>query len=236
MPIKTDKSKAKPSILAQLVARVMRDDGITRTAEVADAIGVSDRAVRKAKTELLFLGTSVPIGTSVPEQEFQKGTSVPPKPRAHAYKESPTEINNNTNISHTTVSSESVVGAETREGVTAVGHGVFVNCETIRHDDFTISLPALSMAVALRGPSDPEGVKTKCTAIALQWAAEIEAGKLPRDVLPGHIHNFLKAYLIGDINRDAIHEMRLKGAQSKQTQRDLGKSALDRRLEREAVH
>jgi hypothetical protein len=92
MPRKTDKSKAKPTFFAQLVLRVMRDDGITKTSEIADAIGACARSVRKAKAELLFLGTSIPGGTLIPEQECRSGTSVPTAPRVRAYNESSSKI------------------------------------------------------------------------------------------------------------------------------------------------
>jgi hypothetical protein len=91
-----------------------------------------------------------------------------------------------------------------------VGHGVFVNCETVRHKDFRISLPALEMAVNGRMPK-PE-VKAKAVAHALQWAAEIEGGKKPADVVPTKIANFLAASLMGDINRAATADARLAKA------------------------
>lgn len=71
----------------------------------------------------------------------------------------------------------------------------------IRHRAFVISLPAIELAVLAAGLPKPE-IKRRCLANALQWAAEIDAGKLPRDVLPQKIANFLRASIMGEVNRD----------------------------------
>lgn len=92
----------------------------------------------------------------------------------------------------------------------AVGHGVVVNCETIRHPAFTISIPAISLGIAGRLPV--ADVKSRCLAHALQWAAEIDSGKPARLVVPDKIGNFLAASLIGEINRAAVHGIRLEKA------------------------
>jgi hypothetical protein len=97
-----------------------------------------------------------------------------------------------------------------REGEESIGHGVFVNCETIRHKDFTISLPSLELSIAGRLPKTE--VKAKAAAHALQWAAEIDAGKKPADVVPTKIANFLAASLMGDINRAATADAKLAKA------------------------
>jgi len=91
-----------------------------------------------------------------------------------------------------------------------LGHGVVVNCETIRHANFTISLPALELAVG--GRMTKTDVKAKAVAHALQWAAEIDGGKKPTDVVPTKIANFLAATLMGDINRAATADVRLAKA------------------------
>lgn len=88
------------------------------------------------------------------------------------------------------------------EGVCEAAPGVFVNCETIKHRGFTISLPAIHLATVRAGLSKDE-VKTRCLAHALQWAAEIDAGKMPRDVVPAKIANFLAASIMGEVNRDS---------------------------------
>lgn len=91
---------------------------------------------------------------------------------------------------------------EVGENETHVGHGVVVNCDTIRHSSFTISLPAIRMGTLASGLTADE-VKTHCVAHALQWAAEIEGGKLSGSVVPGKIANFLSASIMGATNRKA---------------------------------
>jgi uncharacterized protein YdaU (DUF1376 family) len=90
---------------------------------------------------------------------------------------------------------------------THAGHGVFVNCETIRHHAFVISLPAIRLGTQASG-LDAEAIKTHCIAHALQWAAEIEAGKLSDTVVPSKIANFLSASIMGATNRKAAAETR----------------------------
>ncbi len=51
-------------------------------------------------------------------------------------------------------------------------------------------------------------VKTHCVAHALQWAAEIEAGKLSGSVVPSKIANFLSASIMGATNRKASADNR----------------------------
>jgi hypothetical protein len=46
-------------------------------------------------------------------------------------------------------------------------------------------------------------IRTRCKAHALQWAAEIDAGKLSRDVVPQKIVNFLASTIMGEVNRDS---------------------------------
>lgn len=94
-----------------------------------------------------------------------------------------------------------------RVSETHAGHGVFVNCETIRHSAFTISLPAIRLGTQASG-LDAEAIKTHCIAHALQWAAEIEAGKLSDTVVPSKIANFLSASIMGATNRKAAADTR----------------------------
>lgn len=81
----------------------------------------------------------------------------------------------------------------------------------IRHRGFVISLPAIELATIRTGLPRAE-IKTRCHAHALQWAAEIDAGKLPRDVVPQKIANFLAASIMGEANRDSrtIHRANAK--------------------------
>lgn len=95
----------------------------------------------------------------------------------------------------------------------AVGHGVIANCTTIRHPAFTISLPGIEMNTVAAGMTR-EQIKQHCLGHALQWAAEIEAGKPPRDVVPGRIANFLSASLMGVKNRADSHGVRMRRTQA----------------------
>jgi len=88
-----------------------------------------------------------------------------------------------------------------------LGHGVYVNGETIRHAAFAISLPGIRMGTINSGLTANE-VKDRCVAHALQWAVEIEIGRSPRDVLPSKIANFLSRSIMGEINQDKIQRVR----------------------------
>ena len=92
-----------------------------------------------------------------------------------------------------------------------IGHGVILNCTTIRHPAFTISLPAIELGALAAGMSREE-VRRHCSAHALQWAAEIEGGKAPRDVVPGKVANFLSASLMGVKNRADTQSVRMSRA------------------------
>lgn len=93
-------------------------------------------------------------------------------------------------------------------GEEAVGHGVFVNCETVRHRDFTISIAGIAMQLAT-APIDmtpdqrSEAARTSAIAHAVQWAAEIEGGKRARDVVPSHVANFIRGAIVGQFNKSA---------------------------------
>lgn len=93
-----------------------------------------------------------------------------------------------------------------REGELAVGHGVFVNCETIRHRSFTISIPSLELLTGGRFTRDE--IKAKAQGHALAWAAEIEGGKRASEVVPAKIGNFLSASLMGDFSRQQCADVR----------------------------
>lgn len=93
-----------------------------------------------------------------------------------------------------------------RGAVEVLAHGVEVNCETIRHSSFSISIPAIELGIAGRLPRDE--VKRHCVAHALQWAAEIDGGKASASVVPGKIANFLVASIMGDLNRGAAASRR----------------------------
>lgn len=92
MPKKSDKSKANPSALAQVIALLDQHENITKTSELVERTGFTDRAIRRAKAERLCLGTVVPTRNknavtrngyaANPAQEFlgQKEKSPPHPP------------------------------------------------------------------------------------------------------------------------------------------------------------
>jgi hypothetical protein len=86
---------------AKLIA-ILVAHGITGAADIAEIVGISDRAVRKSRNS--GTGTQVPLGTTGPELQDRSGTQVPktePQDRnsgsglARAYNESPSEISSN---------------------------------------------------------------------------------------------------------------------------------------------
>ena len=103
-----------------------------------------------------------------------------------------------------------------REGETHAGHGVFVNCETIRHSAFAISLPGIEMG-ALGAAKSKDEIKSFCLGHALQWAAEIEGGKRPGAVVPDKIANFLSRSLMGAVGQKASQEVRAERAGTAKT-------------------
>jgi hypothetical protein len=66
-----DQNKAKLTALAQLIELYAEAKGITATQELARLTGYSDRAIRKAKTELECRNPGAAPGTPVPEPEFR---------------------------------------------------------------------------------------------------------------------------------------------------------------------
>ncbi len=92
--------------------------------------------------------------------------------------------------------------------------GVFVNCDTIRHREFAISLPAIVLRVQASGAT-PDEVKAFATAQALQWATEIAIGKDPRKVVPEHMASAISASFMNAHNRSQISDVRLSKARAK---------------------
>lgn len=88
-----------------------------------------------------------------------------------------------------------------------VGHGVYVNGETIRHAEFAISVPGIRIQTINSGLTANE-VRDACIAHALQWGLEIENGARPDKVLPSKIANFLARSIMGDINQRKIQTVR----------------------------
>ena len=95
-----------------------------------------------------------------------------------------------------------------REGETEVSPGVFVNCETIRHRDFTVSLKGIDMQLC--GTVPMEQIKSIALGHALAWATDIAAGKRPDKVVPSNTANFIRASIRKQVNDDAVTDVRKK--------------------------
>jgi hypothetical protein len=93
-----------------------------------------------------------------------------------------------------------------REGETEVPPGLFVNCETIRHRDFTISLTGIDMQLC--GTVPMEQIKSIALGHALSWATDIAAGKRPDKVVPSNTANFIRASIRRQVNDDAVTDVR----------------------------
>lgn len=91
-------------------------------------------------------------------------------------------------------------------GFEPLGHGALINCETIRHPNFTISITAVKMDLALQCPT--LDARQVCSSAALQWAAEIEGGKSPREAVPANIRGAIVAGARMGHFRTLEHEVR----------------------------
>lgn len=113
-------------------------------------------------------------------------------------------INKNNNLpTPTTVEQEAP-----RVGEEDMGHGVFVNCETVRHRWFSISIKGIEMQLAtspIEMDSDQrkEAARSSAIAHALQWAVDIENGKRPDVVVPSHVANFIRGSIVQQHNKTA---------------------------------
>ncbi len=82
------------------------------------------------------------------------------------------------------------VGAGLQPDEELLDHGVIVNCRTVRHASFQISISAVEQQLALQsdlGLTVDEAktyARAGSIAQALAWAAEIENGRNPGEVLP----------------------------------------------------
>lgn len=128
---------------------------------------------------------------------------------ARAHFEYPSGINNSqeSNI-NLPLTPKSVDAA--RAGETEVSPGVFVNCETIRHRDFAISLTGIHMQLC--GVVPMEEVKSIALGHALSWATDIAAGKRADKVVPHNTANFIRASIKRQHNDDAVTDVRKKRA------------------------
>lgn len=88
---------------------------------------------------------------------------------------------------HTDGASASVSVCPAGPGFTQLGHGAWLNCERVWHPNFSISLPAVEMQLALNVATKDLDCASICKSAALQWAAAIEGGQKPREVVPQNI-------------------------------------------------
>jgi hypothetical protein len=102
-----------------------------------------------------------------------------------------------------------------REGEVHIGHGVFLNCTTIRHKNFTLSIEGVTMQIASSPACEPtiDATRAKCRDIcqanALQWAAEIENGADPKTVVPTKPLNFIVQSIVnGSVRTEAVRNAR----------------------------
>lgn len=114
------------------------------------------------------------------------------------------------------------VGVSLREGEVELANGVFVNCETIRHEAFTISLVGIEMQLC--GTVPMAEIKSVASGHALQWAADIAAGK--RNVVPSNPANFIRGSIQNQRNKAAIAPTKSR-LPSKYVPRDDGMSFRD---------
>lgn len=125
-----------------------------------------------------------------------------------------TYVDRTVTVGGTSVRTDNSAGAQAHEkylppnhGEVHRGFGVYLNCDQIRHANFSINLEGVRMNTVNSGLSSNEVVEI-CLGHALQWATEIENGSSPHKVLPSKIVNFLARSVMGDINQRRIHQVR----------------------------
>ncbi len=136
-------------------------------------------------------------------------------PRARVEYNNINNIYNNNNNIHTELEAA-------REGEENAGCGVFVNCETVRHRDFTISLKAIELQLC--GTVPLAEIKQVALGHALQWALDIEAGKSAAKVLPSNTASFIRGSIQNQRNNSAVTDVRKQRASSKHAPRPDGKT------------
>ena len=88
-----------------------------------------------------------------------------------------------------------------RVGEEDFGNGVFVNCETVRHKEFSISIKGIEMqlatcAIDLTPEQRKEAARASAIGHAIQWALDIDNGKRPDLVVPSHPANFIRGAIV----------------------------------------
>lgn len=174
---------------AKLLGAYMKATGITCAKTIAQTLDIPIRTIQRLKLECATCANSATDGAAKCANDATGGVSEPTEQVAPACENNSTRdcIENPTDLSSV---DDTHTGA--RVGERHLGHGVFLNCETIRHARFTISLPAVEMQFALGGiPGTKSEIAEKARdasiAAALQWGAAIENGGNWREVVPGNI-------------------------------------------------
>ena len=96
------------------------------------------------------------------------------------------------------------------EGFAPLGHGALINCETIRHPEFVISIAAVKMGLALTHPD--VDARQACSIAALQWAAALENGQPRHTTVPGNITGAILGGVRAGKFREMEHEVRASKA------------------------
>ncbi len=96
------------------------------------------------------------------------------------------------------------------EGFKPLGHGVTINCETVQHKDFTISIPAVEMQLELTPGCAGEDARKWCQSFALQWASELESGKEKFAVVPGNITRAIASSVTRKVRHQEQDDQRAK--------------------------
>lgn len=151
-----------------------------------------DNPVRSEPTTLIM---SVETGPVEPDQSGETGRVQADQPS----RVEDNKINNNYNNLPSIKLSPSEQDTA-REGEEHVGNGVFVNCETVRHAKFTISLKAIELRLC--GAMPMARIKAITTAQAIEWAADLQSGRRSADKLPAN----MAAYIVRSIKREATHD------------------------------
>jgi len=108
-----------------------------------------------------------------------------------------------------------------REGEMGIGCGVFVNCETIRHRDFMISLKAIQLQLCGTVPMDT--IRSVAEGHALQWATDIGGGKSATRVIPTNTASFIRASIQRQNNDSAVTDVRKAKARGQSKEPELSK-------------
>lgn len=107
-----------------------------------------------------------------------------------------------------------------KPGEEALAHGVFVNCQTVRHKAFSISIEAIAMQLATAsglGLTVEEArahAKQSAVAHALQWALEIENGRHSDVVVPKQIANFIRGSVASQLTKSTYAPRKAQGGSS----------------------